>query len=125
MCGILGYYGNKVDTLLKEDKLYIVGDGHVGLEVVDISNILSPTLSGFFIRGRIKAIEKKDNFLYLLNPYEVGGSSTYEDHRIQIIDITDPSNPISQGNVFTTYNGTSMKLFDNYFNNLYRSNSIS
>ncbi|MFH2049392.1 MAG: FG-GAP-like repeat-containing protein, partial [bacterium] len=105
---------NPKDFWIKEDKLYIVGDGHVGLEIVEISNPLSPTLAGSFIRGNIKAIEKKDNFLYLLNPYEVGGSSTYEDHRIQIIDITDLSNPIINNNVFTTYNGLIMTLFDHY-----------
>jgi hypothetical protein len=96
------------DLWISDNKLYIVGSGHVGLEVADISNILSPTLSGFFIRGRIQAIEKKDNYLYVLNPYEVGGSSTHEDHRIQIIDIADPSNPIINNDITTTYNGDGM-----------------
>ena len=105
---------NPKDFWISDTRLYMVGSGHVGLEIVDISNPLSPTLSGSFIRGNIKAIEKKDNFLYLLTPYEVGGSSTYRDDRIQIVDITDPSNPTIHNNVFTTYNGISMTLFDNY-----------
>jgi hypothetical protein len=70
-----------------DDFLYLA-DGHVGLDVVDISNVNNPVLSGTYFNG----IGSSDNVS--INNSNLCFSRGYPYPELLFIDITIPDNPI-------------------------------
>ena len=85
------YHGLVLDVAVEGDYAYLAG--HLGLEILDISDVDNPIFSNKLYQGeRVEAVCTNGSYLYA----GVGGN-------LKIIDITDPTNPFEIGSCFCDY----------------------
>ena len=95
---------NYLEDIESKGELLFVTRGRNGLQIYDISNPISPILTGNYLNSRVTGIEVAGDYAYLANYY--GG--------FQTIDVSDPTHVVQLDSHDTEGIAGSVRIKDNY-----------